>query len=152
MIFVTTGTFAGFDTLMKKLDELVSKKIIKEKIIAQIGNGNYKPKKFKWFRFSKTLLPYYRKADLIISHEGAGTLFEIITMNKKLIALENPETIHNPDLIKKLSNKKYLLWCKNINNLEKCIKLSKKYNFKKYKNPPCRIQNEINKYLDFFKS
>lgn len=48
MIFVTVGTHEQpFDRLLKKIDELIENKIIKEKIFAQIGYTDYKSKKFK---------------------------------------------------------------------------------------------------------
>ncbi len=143
MMFITTGSFSGFDALMKKIDELIEKGVIKEKVISQIASGDYTPKHFKWFRFKRTLLPYYKKADLVISHEGAGTLFELVTLHKKAIVLTNPGTVDNPDLVKKFSDMKHLLWCKDVKHLEEFIKKSRSFKPKKYKSPGCHIHEEI---------
>ncbi|MDD5417071.1 MAG: glycosyltransferase [Candidatus Aenigmarchaeota archaeon] len=147
MIFITCGSFVGFDELMKKVDELVSEGIIKESVIAQIGNGKYAPKNFKWFRYAPTLAPYFKKADLVISHEGAGTIFELATLGKKSIIITNPKSVDNPDLVMKMSQNKHVLWCKTLNQLEKYVTLSKKFKFVRYKPPVCNIPKLIERYL-----
>jgi UDP-N-acetylglucosamine transferase subunit ALG13 len=45
MIFITVGTHTQpFNRLLQKIDELIEKGIIKEKVIAQIGYSTYKLK------------------------------------------------------------------------------------------------------------
>ena len=141
MIFVTVGT-TKFDKLIEKVDKMVGQGKIKN-VVAQIGNGNYIPKNIKWFRFANSLNSYYKKSKLIISHEGAGTTFEIINLNKKAIALTNPDTVYNPDIIKKFSSTRQILWCKDLDQLEKYIKKSKKFKPKKYKKSECKIGKKI---------
>ena len=123
MIFITVGT-TNFDNLIQTLDNLVEQDLIQEECLAQIGTGSYIPKNLTYFRFSKSLLPYYKKADLIISHGGARTVFECLALKKKLIVVDNPNVRgrHQWELPKKLSAKKYLIWCKTFKKLLDCIK------------------------------
>ena len=145
MIFVTVGT-TKFEELVKKIDKIAPE--LGENVLIQLGNGKYKPRNCKWFRFSPNLDKYYKKADLVISHDGAGTLFELINLGKRVVALENKETIHNPDLVRKFSEEKHLIYCKDIENLKDCIYKAKRYKFKKYRQP----KNEIcKKLINFLK-
>ena len=79
MIFVTVGTHnQGFERLIKKMDEIAGR--IDEEIIMQIGYTNYKPKNTKFFEFLgfHDLIEMYQKADIIITHGGAGSLLKRI--------------------------------------------------------------------------
>lgn len=149
MIFVTVGT-GKFDELIIKIDELAPK--IKEKFIAQIGNGNYAPKNISYFRFKPNLMPYYKKADLIISHGGAGTTYELLAMGKKLVSIANPNRtdIHQEEILEVLSKEKHLIWCRNTKDLEEAIKKAKKFKFKKYTKPRCKIAGKIKEFLSKF--
>ena len=144
MIFITVGT-TDFDALIRKIDELVVKKRIYNKVIAQIGDGKYVPKNIKSFRFAKSLLPFFKKADLIISHGGAATIFECLELKKKLIVVENPEVRgkHQWELAKVLSDKRYILWCKHFEQLLECIESAKTMQFNNYSPPKCTIPEKI---------
>lgn len=147
MIFVTVGT-GKFDLLIKEIDNLAPN--LNQKIIAQIGKGKYIPQNIQYFRFKKSLQEEYQKADLIIAHAGAGTTYEIISQNKKLISIANLNRTdnHQLDIVKKLSQENYLLWCKNIHNLLQCINDVKNIKFKKYSPPENGIAAVIKKYIN----
>ena len=149
MIFVCTGSVASFDKLIYNVDKLIKNKKIKEKIIMQIGYGKYIPKNCKWFRFDDNLDKYYKKSKLIISHAGAGIIYECLEKNKKLIVIENPsiKNKHQNQIAYKFSKEKYIIWCKKLEDLENCIKESKKFNYKKYDKPICNIHKKIEEVL-----
>ena len=86
MIFVTVGThYHGFERLVKKMDEIAAK--IDEEVIMQIGYADYEPKNARWFKFLNydEITTFYRKANLIVSHAGAGTLLDILNLDKPCI-------------------------------------------------------------------
>jgi UDP-N-acetylglucosamine transferase subunit ALG13 len=88
MIFVTVGTTnLCFDRLIKKMDEIAGR--INEEIIMQIGNTKYKPINAQWFAFldDKKMLDFYNKADVIIAHDGAGTLLISLSLNKPIVVV-----------------------------------------------------------------
>ncbi|MBI2542895.1 MAG: hypothetical protein HYW24_01795 [Candidatus Aenigmarchaeota archaeon] len=143
MIFVISGWF--FDDLLEEMDRIAPK--LKEHVIAQIGNSKYIPKNMKWFRFHDSFYTYYKKSDVVISHYGAGTIFEVLRLGKKLICIENPEMIRNPDIVDELSRLGYLMKCKNVRDLEACIKKSKNFKFKKYESPECKIPEKIDEFV-----
>jgi beta-1,4-N-acetylglucosaminyltransferase len=146
MIFITVGT-GKFDDLTKKIDEIAPK--VKDKFIAQIGNGSYIPKNLSYFRFKPSLIPYFKKADLIISHGGAGTTYELLAIGKKLISIANPNRtdVHQEEILKALSKENYLIWCKNLKEIEKAIKKARKFKFRRYKQPACKIAEKIKEFL-----
>ncbi len=75
MIFVAVGTHDGqFDRLIRRIDEIAP--YIKEKIVAQVGAGTYKPKNIEFFAFAPTLDEYYRQARMVIV-QSATSLIEV---------------------------------------------------------------------------
>lgn len=147
MIFVTVGT-GKFENLVKEVDRIADK--IKEKILIQIGNGDYTPKKCKYFRFKSNLSIEYSKARLIIAHGGAGTIYELLNQGKKLIGVANLERTdtHQEEILKALSREGYIMWCESLNQLEECIKRAGKFKFKRYKKPECKIAEKIKEFLE----
>ncbi|KAF9452298.1 glycosyltransferase family 1 protein [Macrolepiota fuliginosa MF-IS2] len=47
------------------------------------------------WKFKSSLYEEYDKAELIISHAGAGTIIEILRLPKPLIVVPNPTLLHN---------------------------------------------------------
>jgi beta-1,4-N-acetylglucosaminyltransferase len=146
MIFVTVGSVAPFDDLIREVERLAEKGVLSD-VVAQIGNGMYVPKNAEWFRFQKELTEFYRPAELVITHSGAGTLFEILRAGKKAIAVPNPNVVHNPDIVMKLSNEGHILLCPDIGQLEEKILQARNWTPKEYREPPCRIHEEIAEFL-----
>ena len=146
MIFVTVGTTA-FDLLIKSVDEISNQ--IKEEIICQIADGKYIPKNCEHFRFKSSLEREFKNADLIICHGGAGTLFNLMALNKKVIAVPNLERKdkHQTDLIDALSEGNYIIACYELSNLKTKIMDSRNIILKVYENPECRIAEEIVKFI-----
>ena len=142
VIFVTVGT-SSFDSLIKRIDELG----LKERIIMQIGKGKYIPKNCEYFKFAPSLEKYYKISELIISHEGAGTLFEVCSLGKRVITITSPTTISNPDLVRKFAEEEYLIWCKDLSKIEDEIEKAKTFKFKRYRSPECKIAGQIKEFL-----
>lgn len=83
MILVIVGMhYQGFDRLVKKMDQIASK--INEKVIIQAGGSTYIPKCAE----SLTFVPYddildlINEARLVICHDGAGTILDILNSGK----------------------------------------------------------------------
>jgi beta-1,4-N-acetylglucosaminyltransferase len=146
MIFVTIGT-GRFEKLVKATDELAKK--LKEKIIIQKGNSICPVKNAECFAFTDEFDKYVKEARIIISHGGAGTIYGLLEKGKKIIALANLDRIdkHQKEILEKLSEEDYLIYRKDF-NLKKCLEKAKKFKFKKYKKPECKIAEKIIKFLD----
>jgi beta-1,4-N-acetylglucosaminyltransferase len=130
MIFVTVGT-AHFDPLIKKMDELAKSGELKEQVVGQIGRGTYIPKHFRYFRFLESLNTAYDKASIIVSTGGAGTTMECVTHGLKLVVVENTTLMegHQAQLIREMSNRGHLIWCKDLNELSASIEEARRKTF-----------------------
>lgn len=138
MIFVSVGTHQqGFNRLIKKVDELIAEKKIKD-VIGQIGNCSYTPKNFKFKKFmdEKEYNETIKKADLIIGHAGAGTIINSMKMGKKLILVPRLKKYnehndnHQIELGKALSDSGNCLMVTDMSKLEEVIKKIDKIDLK----------------------
>ena len=130
MIFLTVGT-AKFDPLVKVIDRLVGRGVIKERVVAQIGRGQYEPKNMQYFRFIKSLNKAYDAADIIVSTGGAGTTIECVSRGKRLVVVENTTLMegHQAQLIGEMAKRGHLIWCRDPDSLEDCIEQARNRTF-----------------------
>ena len=90
MIFVCVGSRDyQFNRLLKALDELVAAGTLTDELVAQIGQSEYEPRHYTWYRYvdRDVFKDYQKKADLIISHGGTGALVGALKMGKQVIAV-----------------------------------------------------------------
>jgi len=136
MIFVTVGTHTQpFNRLLQKIDELVEKGIIKEKVIAQIGYSTYKPKNYEYFTFTseEKILELNKKAKLIITHAGVGSIITALRFRKPIIVVPRLKKFnehvnnHQLQIAKAFKKEGKVLTCYDINKLENVIKKAKKF-------------------------
>jgi UDP-N-acetylglucosamine transferase subunit ALG13 len=136
MIFVTVGTHTQpFNRLLQKIDELVEKGIIKEKVIAQIGYSTYKPKNYEYFTFTseEKILELNKKAKLIITHAGVGSIITALRFRKPVIVVPRLKKFnehvnnHQLQIAKAFEKEGKVLTCYDINKLENVIKKAKKF-------------------------
>ena len=78
--FVTVGTTA-FDELLENVDKLPTK--VKTKIVCQVGPSNYTPSLTQNFKFDNHIDLFYKSAEYVICHAGAGTVFSLLGLHKK---------------------------------------------------------------------
>ena len=116
LIFITLGTVLPYDDLIKMVDSLKALLKLNDKIYAQIGNGKYIPKYMTYLRFVGNMDEVYKRADIIISTCGAGTILENVVHGRKLIVVNNPGITggHEWELVSKLELMGCLIWCKTL--------------------------------------
>ena len=97
MIFLTVGTYPlQFDRLVQAVDIAVQKKLIKEKVFAQIGFCRYKPQHMEYVemleksRFDSCL----QEACGIIGHAGMGTITMALDHDKPLLVMPRIKRFH----------------------------------------------------------
>lgn len=105
MIFVTVGTHEQqFNRLLKEMDRLVEKKVIKEEVFIQTGYSDYEPKYCKWSK----LIPYkemeqkVKEARIVITHGGPASFIAPLQIGKTPIVVprqfEFDEHVNNHQL------------------------------------------------------
>jgi len=85
IIFITVGTEKfSFDRLIRIVDDVADKGLIKGKFFAQIGESNYIPKKIQYSKFLefRIFLEHVKRSDLVITHAGVGTLLNCLSFGK----------------------------------------------------------------------
>jgi UDP-N-acetylglucosamine transferase subunit ALG13 len=140
MILVTVGTHEqSFDRLIKKVDDLVGQKKIRDKVIGLIGYSKYGPKNFKYIRFldyEKTE-KLFGSADIIITHAGIGSLLLALRKGKKIIAVPRLKKFHEhsdnhqTQIVRELENQRMIIAVYDIENLEEAIRKSRNFAFRR---------------------
>ncbi|MGF2617969.1 exopolysaccharide biosynthesis protein [Rossellomorea vietnamensis] len=90
MIFVVLGTHElPFTRLLNEIDFLIEEGVIGEEVIVQLGHTPYKSENMKFIPFMTyaEMENYYKKARLIITHGGTGSITSGVKMGKKIIAV-----------------------------------------------------------------
>ena len=85
MIFVTVGTHEQqFDRLVKEIDRLRGDKLIEDKVVIQIGFGNYEPVFCEWSRLYpyQQMLKYVAEARIVVTHGGPSSFIMPLQVGK----------------------------------------------------------------------
>lgn len=94
MILVVTGTHPQqFNRLLKEVDNLVDRKVIKEEVVMQIGYSDYLPSNAKWYKFIdyENMLKLMKSASVVITHGGIGSVLLSLRFNKTTIVVPRME-------------------------------------------------------------
>lgn len=86
MIFVTVGMHPiGFERLVREMDKVAGR--INEEVIIQIGGTKYTPQNARFFHFTtdEEIKELCRKARVVVSHGGVGTILDVLQEEKPLI-------------------------------------------------------------------
>ncbi len=143
MILVLLGTQNNsFHRLLEKLDKLIEKKVIDEKVIVQVGYTKYESKNMKIFDLipEEELEKYQEQADLIITHGGVGSIVSSIKKGKKVIAVPRLHKYgehvndHQKQIVETFAKKDYIIGVDDVENLEDAIIKASKFTPAKYDN------------------
>lgn len=160
MILVLLGTQNNsFHRLLEKLDELVEKKVIDEKIVVQAGYTKYESKNMRIFGLipQEELERYQEQADLIITHGGVGSIISSIKRGKKVIAVPRLHKYHEhvndhqTQIIENFSIKNYIIGINEVDELEQAILKAKNFVPEKYEiknHEENKIIKIIKKFID----
>ncbi len=128
MVYVSLGTQdKKFPRLLKEVDKLIEKGLIKDEVIAQVGQTKYESKNMKIYDFlsQEEVLKYMQESRYIITHGGVGTILDALKLNKKVIAVARLKLYkehvndHQLQIIKEYTKLGYIL--DGTYDLEKAI-------------------------------
>lgn len=155
MIFVTLGTSDyPFTRLLKQIDNLIENNNVKN-ITVQCGNEDYQPKNFTIIKNldKKEFNEYLKKAEVVITHGGVGTIIDCIKMGKKVIAFPRKaeygeaKNNHQEQIINNLKNTGSIL-TGEINNLAKLLEEVKTLKKIKLKSNNDNFNNQLCEIID----
>ncbi|CAM9170448.1 unnamed protein product [Sphacelaria rigidula] len=120
-VFVTVGT-TKFDPLVCAIDDAMVLETLYHKgftsLLVQIGHGEHMPTfpteagiSCESYRFKPTLQQDMARADLVISHAGAGSIMEALGLGKALVVVVNSALMdnHQEELAEALAQRNYLV-------------------------------------------
>ena len=100
----------------------------KYNVIIQVGNTSYSPKSSDFFKFRKRsdVLNLINKADIVITQGGFGSIRDVLSYNKKLIAVPRSIELNEcqddqKELVEYFASKNYLVSCYDVNNINNII-------------------------------
>lgn len=140
-IFFTTGT-TEFKCLMEKAIELHKFNLYNITLQYPLDiqeNG------LNTFNFSNKITDYYKESDIVITHAGAGSCYNLLEMGINPIVVPNLERRdkHQKQLAKYLEEKNYCMVCWDIKKLNNCILSYTKTIFDVYEKIPFNKAQEI---------
>ncbi|KAG7400109.1 N-acetylglucosaminyldiphosphodolichol N-acetylglucosaminyltransferase catalytic subunit alg13 [Phytophthora boehmeriae] len=130
--FVTVGT-TKFEALIETLDTdaclsaLVARGFTSLRL--QIGHGQHVPRasfpglELSYYRHDPQYKQDVKKAELIISHAGAGSIMDALALKKTLIVVVNTQLMdnHQTELAEAMAEQKYCLQT-SVHKLENVLK------------------------------
>jgi beta-1,4-N-acetylglucosaminyltransferase len=140
-IFATIGT-TNFPELIKRIDLLDMKGV---EITCQIANVKYEPINVPFFRFTKDIDVYYNSFDVFICHAGAGTIYKLLELNKKIIVVPNNQLKdkHQNDICTfvEKNNLGFVAW--KLSDIQLLLSKIENYTFGLYSNSGSTIGDSI---------
>lgn len=157
MILVTLGTQdKEFTRLVKAVDDLVRKGIIREKVYVQLGYTKYESPYLEGFSLKPApqLNKLMSQADLIITHGGVGSILEPLRMNKKIIAMARLKKYkehtnnHQLQIVDEFARQGYLIKIESSADLEAALNKVKKFKPRLFKSNNQSFVQMIADYID----
>ncbi|MDD1406668.1 glycosyltransferase [Limosilactobacillus reuteri] len=158
MIFLALGTQKfQFNRILKSIDNQIANGLINDNVVAQIGHSTYLPKNYKYYRFidSNDFDKYLRGCSILITHGGVGTILQAKRRDKpvivvpRLVKFSEHVDNHQLEIAREFSNKNYVYYCENCDELNLAIKKVKKTNLKKYCFNNKKFVNSFFKILEY---
>lgn len=156
MIFVTLGSQKfQFDRLLKRIDELIDKKLINETLFAQSGYSEYQPRNYNYKQFldRDEFTKLMNNSDVIITHGGTGAIIGAVKAEKKVIAVPRLAKYgehvddHQLQIVKQFDEMGIIIACYDLNDLDKCIEKANSITLRKYQSNTDNIIKSIEKFI-----
>ena len=157
MIFVTLGSQKfQFNRLLIEIDRWIEEGKITEKVFAQTGYSDYKPKNYKFNKFLNRdeFNDIMSKCDKVITHGGTGAIIGAIKKRKKVIAIprlsEFGEHVddHQLQITKQFSDMNLSRSINKIDELEECLVEIEKLKFNFYVSNTKNILDSIEDFIE----
>ena len=142
LILILLGTQDNsFHRLLDKVQELIDKKVITEKVVVQAGRTKYESKDMEIYSLmpEEKLREIMEKADLVITHGGVGSIVMALKMGKKVIAVPRLSTFgehindHQIQIVDSFNKQEFLIGLTELDGMEEALAKAKEFKPKKFK-------------------
>lgn len=157
MILITLGSQKfQFNRLLKAVDRLIADEIITDRVFAQIGYSDYKPKNYEYKEFldREEFSRVIDEAEIVITHGGTGAIIGAIKKGKKTIAVPRLSKYgehvddHQLQIIKQFAKQNLICQCVEVDRLSEALKIVVKSEFKYYEGSTDRIIESIENFIE----
>jgi UDP-N-acetylglucosamine transferase subunit ALG13 len=157
MILVLLGTFPlNFDRPLLEIERCIQNGVIKEKVVVQSGHTEFQSKNMTIIPFLSLgeLMNLYKKADLIITQAGTGSIIKALKLQKPTIAIarlaKNGEHVddHQSELVKEFAESNFIIPWEESSRLEDVLEQTKYFSPQPYKSENQAIINYLIEYID----
>lgn len=157
MILVLLGTQDNsFHRLLDKIQEMVDKKVITEKVIVQAGRTKYESKYMEIYSLMSEdkLKELMEKANLVITHGGVGSIVMALKMGKKVIAVPRLSAFgehindHQIQIIDSFDKQGFLIGLTEVGEMENALEKVKDFKPKKFKSETDHMIKLIENFID----
>lgn len=157
MVLVLLGTQHNeFRRLLEEIEKNIENEKIKEEVIVQAGFTKYESDKMKIFdMISKCELEdLVKKANLIITHGGVGSIQVALQEGKKVIAVPRKSKYgehvndHQCQIVKNFAEEGYLLGIEDVQEIPKALEKVKNFTPTKYQSNKNNIISIIEDFIE----
>ena len=157
MIFVTLGSRNfQFNRLLQKIDALIEKGVISDKVFAQIGSSDYLPKHYEYKQFlnREEFAAKEDACDILITHGGTGAIISAVKKGKRIIAVPRlakyGEVIddHQVQLIGQFREQNLICGIMDVSELEDALRYVKEHEFDTYRSNTKAILESIESFIE----
>lgn len=157
LILVTLGTQdKSFERLVKAIDKEINNGNIKDKVVVQAGYTKYKSDNMEIFDFvgPSELDKLMKKADILITHGGVGSILGALKYDKPVIAAarlaryKEHTNDHQKQIIAEFAKEGYILELDDFSELVEVLKKAKKFKPKKYRSNKKNMQKLVSSYME----
>ncbi len=152
MVFVTLGTQdKTFERLIEAVENQVKKQNIKEEVIVQAGSTKYVSDFVKIIPYmnENEFHDYMKKANIIITHGGVGTIIEGLELKKKMIVVPRLAKYgehvndHQVQIVENFEKSGYILAVYDLEKLDLVLAKLKEFIPKEYKKNNDKFVNKL---------
>lgn len=157
MILVLLGTQnKPFSRILKAISKEINNGNIKDKVIAQIGCTEFDDQNMELFDYKdkEELNKLIKKADVVITHGGVGTIIECLDYNKKIIAVPRLKKYkehtndHQLQIVEEFSKLGFIKALNDFDKLPDLLKEIKTFKPAKFKSNNENFKNKVKEYID----
>lgn len=157
MIFITLGSQKfQFNRLLIAIDRLIENKVITDKIFAQTGYSDYKPRNYEYKKFldKNNFDKITNMSDIVITHGGTGAIIGAVKKGKKVIAIPRMKKYgehvddHQLQLVKQFKNLNLICECNNCEKLGEALLIVKNTQYESYQSNTQKIIDSIENFIE----
>ena len=145
-IFFTVGT-TRFDSL---IESVAGDSYFREhECTLQVGPGGRKLRGFECFDYTKNIDAYYDAADVVVTHAGAGSIYKLLEMRKRIVVVPNTDRLdaHQSDIANYMDKNGYAIAADDLSRLSECVRRAAEADLKPFEKTDFFAAKEIVEFI-----